>query len=74
MDSAKPEDYVEWAVERLCEGLDTPSLRILAGVNTRFDRDKIEPYFEKTCKELNIKPPCQNAKPRENCWFGEEGV
>jgi hypothetical protein len=47
MNSAAPADYVNWAVERLIEGLDTPALRILAGLNPRLERDDIEPCFKK---------------------------
>lgn len=61
----KPEDYVDWVVERLGDGLDTPNLRILAGFNPRFEWYEIEHYFIKTCKELNIELPSQNAEPRE---------
>jgi hypothetical protein len=50
---ACPEDYVSWAVERLCQNDDTPALRILAGLNSRFDRGDIEHYFVLTCRELD---------------------
>ncbi|MFK5922628.1 MAG: hypothetical protein QM496_10645 [Verrucomicrobiota bacterium] len=47
--------YVDWAVERLCEGSDTPSLRILAGLNPKFESEEIESYFRNSCKELKIE-------------------
>lgn len=65
MGFALPEDYVQWAMERLCEGLDSPSLRILAGLNTRFERDEVEPYFKKSCKELEIEMPASGVEPRK---------
>jgi hypothetical protein len=64
---ARPEDYVEWAVDSLCDGADGPNLRILAGLSTRFDRDEIEHYFRLTCAELRFDatpgtlPPLQTA-------------
>ncbi|EAZ90260.1 hypothetical protein CY0110_04593 [Crocosphaera chwakensis CCY0110] len=54
LNCAMAEDYIEWAVERLCEGVDTPNLRILAGLNPKLEKDEIESYFRYTCKELNI--------------------
>jgi len=59
-----PEDYVEWAVQLLCEGFDSPSLRILAGLDLKFQRDEIEPYFTETCKELDIDIPPRVQEPR----------
>jgi hypothetical protein len=69
MGLAISEDYIEWAVERLCEGLDSPSLRILAGLNLRFERHEVEPYFKKTCEELGIGAPPETADPREAAFL-----
>jgi hypothetical protein len=60
---ARAEHYVEWAVQQLCEGRDSPSLRILAGLSTRFERDDIEPYFLRTCDELQIPTPVGIEQP-----------
>jgi hypothetical protein len=38
---AQPEHYVEWAARRLTAGDDTASLRILAGLSSRWDREEI---------------------------------
>lgn len=51
------EDYIVWAVEQLCGADDTPSLRILAGLNPALDRDEIEEFFLKACSELNLEAP-----------------
>jgi len=51
---ASPEDYIAWAVERLCQDCDTPALRILAGLNSQLDQDEIEHYFLLTRTELGI--------------------
>jgi hypothetical protein len=55
----EPEDYVAWATERLTESLDTPSLRILAGLNVRLDADEVEKYFVRATEELEVtrEPP-----------------
>lgn len=51
---AQPEDYVDWAVECLCDDLDGANLRILAGLSIRFDRDDVERYFLRACGELGL--------------------
>jgi hypothetical protein len=66
MGSATAENYVNWAVDCLAEGLDTPSLRILAGLSPRVEYDEIEPFFQKTCQELNIDITSQVDKPRQS--------
>jgi hypothetical protein len=53
--AAMAEDYVGWAVESLSSGLDSPSLRILAGLNLRFDQDEVEQYFVSSAAELGIQ-------------------
>jgi hypothetical protein len=41
----------------LQEGLDSPSLRILAGLNRNENPFQVEDYFSRTLQELNIKLP-----------------
>ena len=48
------EQHIEWAVQLLAQGSDTPSLRILAGLNPKTERDKIESFFRKALQELGI--------------------
>lgn len=62
--TAYPDQYVDWAVEQMCNGLDSPSLRILAGLNTKFDSEEIESYFKKTCSELDIECFIPSQEPR----------
>lgn len=62
--SAYPEQYVDWAVERLCDGLDTPSLCVLAGLNPKFETEEIEAYFQKACAELEIDCMRPAEEPR----------
>ncbi|MGK7905612.1 MAG: hypothetical protein AB4040_00070 [Synechococcus sp.] len=69
MGSAIPQHYILWAVECLGEGLDTPSLRILAGLNVQLESTEVEPYFQKTCQELNIELQPQTAEPRDTAWL-----
>ena len=45
------------AIIGLEEGLDSPSLRILAGLNRNENPFQVEEYFNKTLHELNIKLP-----------------
>lgn len=61
----RPEDYVSWAVDRLCRDDDTPSLRILAGLSTRLDRAEIEPYFLLACHELGLADTAASSSPLE---------
>ncbi|MGD1940570.1 MAG: hypothetical protein ACFB0G_04610 [Leptolyngbyaceae cyanobacterium] len=64
MSYAIPEDYVEWATQRLCEGQDSPSLRVLAGLEPKLERDEIKPYFIKACTELSLEMPLKAEEPR----------
>ena len=65
MGNALPEDYVAWAVEQLVDGRDTPSLRVLAGLIPTLERDDIEAYFLRTCKELELRPLESSDSPRD---------
>jgi len=59
------EDYVQWAVEQLCRDADTPSLRLLAGLNLTFERDEVEGFFLKSCSELELTAPKLDASVGE---------
>jgi hypothetical protein len=48
------EQYVEWAVDQMVAGVDTPSLRILAGLNPQVDLDEVEEFFQKAASEMGI--------------------
>ena len=52
---ATPEDHIAWAVRRLGEGFDTPSLRVLAGLDPTHERWEIEPYFLKSLEEADLE-------------------
>ena len=66
LDLAADEDYVAWAVARLVAGDDTPDLRVLAGLNPRFDRQEIGKYFLRACQELSIElPDLSSNRPRD---------
>lgn len=56
---ALPEDLIEAGVDALEEGLDTRSLRILAGL-TVSEADEARPLFDLTLDELNILKPNQH--------------
>ncbi len=53
------EDLVGWAVEMLGAGQDTPSLRILAGLDLErpLDSEEVERYFQKALIELGVPEP-----------------
>ena len=61
---AAPENYVDWAVDLLVDGADTPSLRILAGLNPRLEHHDIHPYFLKACNELDLLPIDEGDDPK----------
>jgi hypothetical protein len=48
------QDCVDWALQALCEGLDSPSLRILAGLEPLLNSFEVLGYTKKTLKELGI--------------------
>jgi hypothetical protein len=62
---ARPEDYVDWAVDQLCGGADGASLRVLAGLSMRFDRDDVEAYFRLSCRELGLVEIDEATPPLE---------
>jgi hypothetical protein len=62
---ARAEDYVAWATERLAESLDSPSLRILAGLNVRLEADEVEAYFVRASEELGLKHEPPDSSPLE---------
>lgn len=51
------EAYVDWAVEALVDGLDTPNLRILAGLQKPLIWGEVDHYFELALSELCIPIP-----------------
>jgi hypothetical protein len=62
---ARPEDYVSWAVDELCRDVDSASLRVLAGLSVRLDRDEIESYFRLSCRELGLTEVDEATPPLE---------
>lgn len=52
--SGNPRDCVEWAVAALCESLDSPTLRILAGLDGELNGFEVRDYMEKALKELGV--------------------
>ncbi|NJL88636.1 MAG: hypothetical protein HC916_01680 [Coleofasciculaceae cyanobacterium SM2_1_6] len=49
------QDYIDWAVDMLVKGDDSPSLRILAGLDQHNSFLEVESYFLRSIEELNIK-------------------
>lgn len=58
---ASDQEFTEWAVKALEYNLDSPSLRILAGLNLPADREDIPQYFEATLHELSIPQLSQDG-------------
>ena len=50
-------DYSRWAESALEHELDSPSLRILAGLGPQITWSEAEPYFRRTLAELGITLP-----------------
>ncbi len=50
------QQWVDWAVQRLVAGDDTPSLRILAGLTGPFDQIETDQLADNTLAELKIEP------------------
>ncbi|KAB0665672.1 hypothetical protein F6V25_08095 [Oryzomonas japonica] len=57
--SAQAKDYTDWAVSLLCEGCDSESVAILAGIglDKETGSEEIEKYFQKSLKELALSLP-----------------
>lgn len=49
------DDYINWASSALEQGLDSPNLRILAGLSSSTWRSDAEPYFDRALDELQIR-------------------
>lgn len=52
---------VDWGVDRLCDGLDSPSLRILAGLLPPYSTLEVADYTARTLRELGIELPTGSA-------------
>ncbi|MEM7794349.1 MAG: hypothetical protein AAGE59_38020 [Cyanobacteria bacterium P01_F01_bin.86] len=56
-DRGYPEHCVDWAMDALCAGEDSPSLRILAGLTPPLYSLEVREYATRALKELGIKIP-----------------
>ena len=50
-------DYIDWAVDMLGQGYDSPSLRSLAGLDPKVSTFEAEHYFHLCVKDLNMILP-----------------
>lgn len=57
-------NYVDWAVGMLVEGFDSPSLRVLAGLDENGNVFETEETFGKVVRELGIQEPNTQGKFR----------
>jgi len=51
----RPEEFVEWAIEMIQLGHDTPNLLILAGFDEKTPYFEIKPYLEAAIHELGLQ-------------------
>lgn len=56
LDEPPDQRWVEWAVRLLQEGVDTPTLRILAGLSDPLDRGEATRILDRVLLELNLPP------------------
>lgn len=61
--SVRSQNYVDWAVQALAEGFDSPSLSILAGLDIEkdFSRLEAENCFAKVVQELGLVIPMRKS-------------
>jgi hypothetical protein len=64
MNRVSAADYVEWATGMLVDGHDTPTLRVLAGLDERGSAFEAEEYFRRVLRELQIPEPDEAGKMR----------
>ena len=57
-------DYIDWAVEKLVEGSDSPDLRLLSGLDATSSLFEAELHFAKAIKQLGILEPDRAGKLR----------
>ena len=61
--TATGDDFVVWAEQALIEGLDSPALRQLAGLEGR-PRSDAKPLFDRAVRELGLALPTEDALRR----------
>ena len=57
---AQAGDYIDWAVDALVSGSDSPNLRILAGLDRFVSSFEAEEHFKKARKELGLPTPSRD--------------
>ncbi len=51
------QDCIQWAIDALCAGADSPTLRILAGLTPPLYSYEVREYATKALKEVGIEIP-----------------
>jgi hypothetical protein len=64
MNRVSAADYVAWATGMLVDGHDSPTLRVLAGLDERGSVFETEEYFSRALRELQIPEPDEAGKMR----------
>lgn len=57
--------HIEWAVGALVDGKDSPSLRILAGLDENSSSFEVEEYYRRARRELSLPEPTEEEALRE---------
>ncbi|HYF49658.1 MAG TPA: hypothetical protein VEJ63_09645 [Planctomycetota bacterium] len=57
LNTVRTEAAIDWAMTELCNGKDTPTLRILAGLSPQTPPAELESYFRRACNELRYEVP-----------------
>ena len=67
-------DAIDWAVDMLTLGYETPSLIILAGISKPTSYYEAEEYLTKSLKELNINVPASEEAVIKYCTYYIEKI
>jgi len=60
LNTVRTEAAIDWAMAEMCNGKDSPTLRILAGLNWDVSPFEIENLFERACRELAYSLPARS--------------
>ncbi len=67
LDVDKPEDYIQWAEERLAAGVNSVNIAILAGLDLEkpIDSNEVHDYFEKSIRDIGLEWPDKKSAQRK---------
>jgi len=62
---AQTGDYIDWAVDAMVAGFDSPNLRMLAGLDRFVSPFEAEEHFKRARRELNLPEPNREQAQRD---------